>query len=81
MKSLIFIVLGLWVSWTFTNLDSSSIFQNTFSPLCFFFFLCALITWLVIAAGILDKPRGNSSGEGASFSGGDSGGSGGDGGC
>lgn len=81
MKSLIFITLGLWMSWSFTDLDSSNIFQNIFSPLCFFFLLCALITWLVVKAGILDKPSGNSSGEGGGFSGGGDGGSGGDGGC
>ena len=88
MKSLIFIVLCLWCSWHFTDIESSNFLYSALAPFGVFIFLCSLLIWLVAKAGFGGKTSAGSDspsigtsvgGYFGGSSGGDSGG--GDGGC
>ncbi|MCP8900392.1 hypothetical protein [Gilvimarinus xylanilyticus] len=49
MKSLAVIVIGLIVSWVFTDVRSPSGFYNLFMPLCGVLFFIALMVWAAFA--------------------------------
>ena len=83
MKSLAVIVIGLVVSWVFTDVRSESGFYNLFMPLCGVLFFLALMVWGVFAlAAHRSGGRANPSAydilDSQDHPGGDSGGTGGD---
>lgn len=77
MKSLIFILIGLYLSWHYTDLASDSSIQNALAPLGVFIFLILLAMWFV-SKGDRRGGTGTSGGSGDysgdSCSGGDGGG-------
>ncbi|MFT5421236.1 MAG: hypothetical protein ACI9D5_001991 [Candidatus Endobugula sp.] len=85
MKSFIFIILCLWFSWHFTDIESSNFLYSALAPFGVFVFLCSLLMWLVLKAGFGGKIASDTSttsigtGIGGYFGGhgGDSGGDGG----
>lgn len=77
MKSLLFILAGLFLSWHYTDLYSANSYHSLWAPLGVMVFAIALAIWLVIYAGF-GRSADNDGGFGGG-SGGDSGGF--DGGC
>jgi len=75
MKSLLIILIGLFVSWYYTDLSSKSSVYSLLAPLGVFVFLIALGFWLVAKAGCGGRADGSSGYHGCD------GGFGGDGGC
>jgi|SaaInlStandDraft_4_1057021.scaffolds.fasta_scaffold63167_1 hypothetical protein len=55
MKSLIIILLGLSISWYFTDLSSDSSRQNMLAPIGVIMFLISFAIWLVLKAGFGTK--------------------------
>jgi hypothetical protein len=51
MKSLIIIVIGLYVSWHYTDLESENIIFSGLAPFGVVIFLISLCLWLVLKAG------------------------------
>lgn len=47
MKSLTIILVGLWLSWSYTNLSSSSALESVVCPVLVFVFLVSLAFWVV----------------------------------
>lgn len=75
MKSLIFFVLCLICSWYFTDIESPNFLYSALAPFGVFIFLCSLLIWLVVKAGIGGKSYSDS---GTTSNGGYFGGDGGD---
>ncbi len=59
MKVLIIILVGLFVSWHYTDLNSSSVLHSIVLPIVMFIFSVALLIWLISKAGL--SGTGNSS--------------------
>lgn len=78
MQPLITILIGLVLSYHFTDVESENAFYSLVCPIGIFIFLCALAIWLVqrFASGLSS----NSSGDGGAGIGGSSDHCGGDGG-
>lgn len=55
MKSLVIILLCLFVSWHYTDLASESVMKNMLAPVVVFIFLILMCLWLVLKAGFGDK--------------------------
>lgn len=83
MKSLIVILIGLFVTWHYTDLSSDNAFQSVLLPILVFIFLVAFAMWLVLKAGFgrrVDRDGYSGSGDGGDGGGffdGDGGGDGG----
>ena len=74
MKSLIVILLGLFTSWHYSDLESESTLYNLVAPIGVFVFLVSLCLWLVLKAGFGEKTDGNGFIGSSSDFGGDGGG-------
>jgi len=48
MKSLIIIIVGLLLSWKYTNLSSPSALESMVCPVLVFVFLVSLALWVVV---------------------------------
>ncbi|MES9942975.1 MAG: hypothetical protein ABW104_05585 [Candidatus Thiodiazotropha sp. 6PLUC2] len=72
MISWLVIVVGLYLSWNFTELESASSLQNTLCPILVFLFLIALLVKIVFLMGPSSGRDVGSGGGG--FFGGDGGG-------
>lgn len=76
MKLFVVIVVGLFLSWHYTDLSSESAFRSVFLPILVFLFLVALAMWLVLKAGFgsrVDRDGtygGGAGGDGGGFFGG-----------
>lgn len=68
MKSSIFILAALSLSWYFTDLDAEGSLKSKLAPLGVIVFLIALALWLVLKAGFGGKASTSDAG-GADFGG------------
>lgn len=75
MISWIIILIGLWVSWSYTDLGSQSALHSMVCPILAFVFLVSLIIKLVVLIGP-DSGRGGHGDSGGGFWGGSGGGGG-----
>jgi hypothetical protein len=55
VKSFLCILLCLWFSWHFTDIESSNFLYSTLAPFGVFIFLCSFLMWLVLKAGFGGK--------------------------
>lgn len=72
MKSLVIILIGIYLSWLYTDLSSEQLLPGVLAPLGLTVFIISLLLWLV-----LNTTVGHSTGDSGFFSGGDGGGDGG----
>ncbi|MCG7932310.1 MAG: hypothetical protein N0C81_19025 [Candidatus Thiodiazotropha lotti] len=67
MKSLIAIVLSVFVSWYFIDLASDSLLRSIMAPILLFVSIVAFGFWLVIKAGIGREADGRYGGDTGGF--------------
>ncbi len=51
MRTIIVMLFGLFVSWSFIDVHSKSVFSNAIAPLIFILLLVAFVFWLVLMYG------------------------------
>lgn len=80
MISWIVILIGLWVSWSYSDLEAQSALYSMVCPLLVFVFLVSLLIKFVVLIGPESGRGGHGDGGGGFFGGSGDGGGGGDGG-
>ena len=52
MKSLLFILIGLFITFYFADMESATVLQYIFAPIGVFIFLVCFLLWLVFNANV-----------------------------